>query len=116
MTPNESIALGNRPLQILQVEESASFRSNIGIAEVTGAPVTVELTIIPADSKVSSVIRVSMAANQVRQFNALLRQSGFTDAHNARVSVRVVAGQGRVTAYASVVDNVTADPTFVPAQ
>jgi len=28
----------------------------------------------------------------------------------------VVQGQGRVTAYASTIDAVTQDPTFIPAQ
>ncbi|HVS33890.1 MAG TPA: IPT/TIG domain-containing protein [Thermoanaerobaculia bacterium] len=116
VTPNEAVAVGNRPLQILQVEESVRYRSNIGLAEVTGQAAMVEVTAIPPDSKFSITIRVPMDGNQFRQLNSLLRQMGLSDTHNARVSVRVVGGQGRVTAYASVIDNVTADPTFVPAQ
>jgi hypothetical protein len=30
--------------------------------------------------------------------------------------VRVIEGEGRVTAYASVIDMLTNDPTYVPAQ
>jgi len=30
--------------------------------------------------------------------------------------VKVTSGSGRVTAYGSVVDNLTSDPTYVPAQ
>ena len=36
--------------------------------------------------------------------------------YNARIIVRVTSGSGRVTAYGSVVDNLTSDPTYVPAQ
>jgi hypothetical protein len=35
---------------------------------------------------------------------------------DARVAVPVISGQGRVTAYVSVIDSKTNDPTFVPAQ
>jgi hypothetical protein len=41
---------------------------------------------------------------------------GLTTAYNVRASVRVTAGSGKVTAYGSVIDQVTGDPTYVPAQ
>jgi len=59
VTPNEAVKLGTRPLQILQVEESARYRSNIGLAEVSGQATTVEVTAIPPDSKISSTIQVN---------------------------------------------------------
>jgi parallel beta-helix repeat protein len=116
VTPNEAIALGSRPLQILQVEESPRFRSNIGIAEVSGQPAKVELTVVPPDAKVSARIEVDMGANQFRQLNSLLSSMGLTGTHNARVTVKVISGTGRVTAYAATIDSVTQDPTFIPAQ
>ncbi len=116
VTPNEAIAAGSRPLQILQVEESPRFRSNIGIAEVSGQPAKVELTVIPPDAKVSARIEVDMAANQFRQLNSLLASMGLTGTHNARVTVKVLSGAGRVTAYAATIDALTQDPTFIPAQ
>ena len=36
--------------------------------------------------------------------------------YNARAYVQVISGTGRVTAYGSVIDNATQDPTYVPAQ
>jgi hypothetical protein len=108
--------VGSRPLQILQVEESQRFRSNIGIAEVSGKPARVQVTVIPPDSKVSGTLEVEMAPNQFRQINSLLSAIGLTGTHNARVTVRVIGGEGRVTAYAATIDAVTHDPTFIPAQ
>jgi hypothetical protein len=35
---------------------------------------------------------------------------------SARMIVEVTSGAGRVTAYGSVIDNRTQDPTYVPAQ
>ncbi len=116
VTPEQAIALGSRPLQLLQVEESSRFRSNVGIAEVSGRSAKVELTVIPPDSKVSAKIEVDLAANQFRQLNSLLSAIGLRDTHNARVTVKVTAGQGRVTAYAATIDALTQDPTFIPAQ
>jgi len=116
VTPNDAIATGSRPLQILQVEQSERYRTNVGIAEVSGQPVTVRVTAVPSDAKVAANIEVTLAANQVRQLNSLLAQMGLNDSFNTRVTVTVMSGQGRVTAYASVIDNKTADPTFIPAQ
>ncbi|HUP46280.1 MAG TPA: hypothetical protein VM779_12285, partial [Thermoanaerobaculia bacterium] len=116
VTPDQAVGVGSRPLQILQVEESPRFRSNIGIAEVTGNSAMVELTIIPPDSKVSARLQVQMGPNQFRQLNSLLAVMGLTNTHNARVAVRVLSGQGRVTAYAATIDAITHDPTFIPAQ
>lgn len=116
VTPVEAVGLGDNSLQILQVEQSDSFRSNIGLAEVTGHPVTVEVTAYVPDSKVYPTIQVPLRANEFVQLNGLLASLGYATAYNARISVRVIDGTGRVTAYASVVDNRTADPTYVPAQ
>jgi len=60
-------------------------------------------------------LRISQA-NEFRQINALLRSIGLADTYNARVSVRAIEGEGRVTAYASVIDMLTNDPTYVPTQ
>ena len=45
-----------------------------------------------------------------------LSSMGFAQMHNARVTVKAVAGAGRATAYASVIDLQTQDPTYIPAQ
>jgi len=116
VSPIEAIGLGDNALQILQVEQSESFRSNIGLAEVTGHPATVELTAYVPDSKAFPTIQVPLRANEFIQLNGLMTSLGYPTAYNARIQIRVLDGTGRVTAYASVVDNRTADPTYVPAQ
>jgi uncharacterized repeat protein (TIGR01451 family) len=116
ITPAEAAGLGSRPLQILQVEETDRFRSNIGLAEVTGNPVKLEISIVPPDAKFTAVTEVQLHANEFRQINSLLRSAGLAETYNARVTVRVIEGTGRVTAYASVIDMLTNDPTYVPAQ
>ncbi|HEX2120212.1 MAG TPA: hypothetical protein VHL59_01090, partial [Thermoanaerobaculia bacterium] len=116
VTPQEAVAVGSRPLQLLQVEESSRFRSNVGFVEVTGKPVTLEVTVTPPDAKFAAVARISLAGNEFRQVGSLLQTLGLGDTYNARVSVRAVSGEGRATAYASVIDLKTNDPLYVPAQ
>ena len=116
VTANDAAALGTRPLQILQIEETDRYRTNVGFAEVTGKDATIEVTAVPSDSKVAASTQISLKPNQFIQYPQLLRSMGLSNMYNARISVKVISGQGRVTAYASVIDMQTNDPTFVPAQ
>jgi hypothetical protein len=116
VTPLDAIGVGSRPLQVLQLEESDRFRSNVGLAEVTGKPATVLLSVVLPDSKVSGNVQIDLAPNEFRQFNSLLKSFGTGTLYNARIAVKVISGEGRVTAYASVIDALTQDPTYVPAQ
>jgi hypothetical protein len=117
VTPAQGIGAGDRPLQILQLEESQQFRSNVGLAEVSGNPVDGRLTLFQPDSKVSPVLPFHLDANQFLQYSSLIqRMLPGTTVYNARVMVEVTGGSGRVTAYGSVLDNVSTDPTYVPAQ
>ncbi|HEX2831983.1 MAG TPA: hypothetical protein VHW00_03155 [Thermoanaerobaculia bacterium] len=115
VTPSQSAGLGDRALQILQLEQSSRIRTNIGLAETTGAPATVEVSAIVPDSIATPVVSIPLAANEFRQIS--LADFGFTDAvYNARVTVKVTDGNGKVTAYGSAIDLITQDPTYVPAQ
>lgn len=112
----ESAGKESRSLQLLQLEESAQFRTNLGIAEMSGNPAKVELTIIPPDGKVAASTQIDLPANGFRQFSQVLKSAGFDSTYNMRVSARVISGNGRITAYASVIDKTTGDPTYIPAQ
>ncbi|MFZ2489932.1 MAG: hypothetical protein WA208_00470 [Thermoanaerobaculia bacterium] len=116
VTQADAAAVGTRPLQILQVEQSERFRTNVGLAEITGRSVEVEVTAVVPESKVSPVMKVLLAANEFRQLNSLLAVMGLGTTYNARVTVRAVNGSGKVAAYGSVIDARTQDPTYIPAQ
>ncbi len=105
---------GGRALNVLQVEDSVRFRTNVGLAEMTGKPATVEISVILPDSKVTPTIQVPLSGNEFRQFG--LSEFGLGNVYNARVNVRIVDGDGQVTAYGSVVDQATNAPTYVAAQ
>jgi len=115
VTASEGIAKNDRALQILQLEHSALFRTNIGLAETTGNSAKVEVSLVLPDSKTTPVLQFDLAPNEFRQFSVANFGAG-NAIYNARAVVKVIDGNGRVTAYGSVIDNATADPTYVPAQ
>jgi hypothetical protein len=116
VTPAEGIGVGDSPLQILQLEQSANFRSNLGLNELTGNGVVVHVAAVLPDSKTSPSTDVMLQPNEFRQLGSVLAQLNPGNTYNARIIVTVTSGSGRVTAYGSVVDNLTSDPTYVPAQ
>jgi uncharacterized repeat protein (TIGR01451 family) len=115
VTPADAVGKGGRTLNVLQVEDSTRYRTNLGIAEVSGKPVTVEVSVLLPDAKVAPKLQIPLAANEYRQFR-VLQQLGVGTAYNARITIRVIDGDGRIAAYGSVVDMQTQDPTYVPAQ
>jgi uncharacterized repeat protein (TIGR01451 family) len=115
VTPADAVGKGGRTLNVLQVEDSARYRTNLGIAEVSGKPATVEVSVLLPDAKVAPKLQIPLAANEYRQFR-VLQQLGVGTAYNARITIRVIDGDGRIAAYGSVVDMQTQDPTYVPAQ
>ena len=83
--------------------------------ETSGRPVTVELSLITPDSLVTPVVPIALAANEYRQIG--LVDFGLTGSvYNGRVTVKVISGEGKVTAYGSAIDQITQDPTYVPGQ
>jgi hypothetical protein len=116
VTPDETVLVGSRPLQILQMEESSRFKSNIGFAEVSGNPVTLEVAVFRPGASIPVVLEVKLAPNQFQQLNSLLTSLGLDDTFNARISVRAVGGEGQALAYGSLIDRKTGDPTYVPGQ
>ncbi len=116
VTPTDGIGAGDKPLQILQLEQSANFRSNLGLVELTGNPVHVRISLYLPDSKVTPTTELDLAANEFRQLSSVIAGLNPGSTYNARISVEVVSGTGRVSAYGSVIDNATNDPTYVPAQ
>jgi hypothetical protein len=116
VSADKGARLGSTPIQLLQVEQSAAFRTNLGLAELSGDQVTVEVTAAVPGGLTAPIKQYTLGANEFRQVGVILNDMGIPEAYNARISIRVVDGGGSVSAYASVVDNSTQDPTYVPAQ
>jgi hypothetical protein len=115
VTAQDAAGAGSRPLQILQVEDSPRYRTNVGIAEVTGKAVTVVISVVLPESETPHTLLVDLAPNEYRQW-ALIPELGLGNVYNARVTVTVAGGEGKVIAYGSVIDRQTQDPTYIPAR
>lgn len=117
LTVADGVGVNDRALQILQVESSDSqtgFRTNIGMVELTGNPVDVEVGTYTPDSKIAAYTTWHLNGNQFMQIPA--SALGITNAYNARVTLKVINGTGKIGGYGSLIDNRTGDPTYVPAQ
>ena len=116
VAPTDGVGAGERPLEVLQLEQSPAFRSNLGLFELTGNSVNLEIDAFSPDSKVAVKVPVTLAGNQFQQLGSIFASVGFPTTYNGRIEVKVTGGSGRVSAYGSVIDNRTEDPTYVPAQ
>jgi hypothetical protein len=114
--PADASGAGERTLEVLQLEQSTNFRSNLGIFEVTGNPATVEITGHSSATTTAPTMVIELGGGEFRQLGAVFTQLGLPVVYNGRVSVRVLSGTGRVSSYASVIDSRTEDPTYIPAQ
>ena len=93
---------------------SPDRRTNIGITEVTGAPVRVRVTFHFPDGSEIGAKEVDLVGYGNVQFSITQLATG--NVPTGRVRFTVVGGGGRVLGYASVVENATGDPTFVLAE
>jgi hypothetical protein len=114
VTPAQAVGSGERSLQLLQLEASDRYRTNIGLAETSGSAATAHVSLILPDSKFAISTDIPLAANEFRQIS--MASFGAGTVYNGRVTIAVTGGSGRVTAYGSVIDQLTQDPTYVPAQ
>ncbi|HEY6210746.1 MAG TPA: hypothetical protein VIW45_00610, partial [Vicinamibacterales bacterium] len=115
VTVADAVGVGQRALQVLQVENSSRFRTYIGMTETTGNSARVEVSLTLPDSIATPVVTYDLAANEYRQIS--LADFGIDDAiYNARVSIKVISGSGKVAAYGSAVDMSTNDGTYITAQ
>src|SRR6185295_9067680 len=91
VTPTDAVGNGERSLQLLQMEDSPRYRTNLGLAEVTGKAATAEITVILPDSKVAPKVSIPLAAFEYRQF-PIISSLGLGNVYNARISVKVIDG------------------------
>jgi hypothetical protein len=115
VTVAESVGASDRALQVLQVEHSPRFRTYIALTETTGNPARVEVGLVRPDSIATQYLAYDLAGNEYRQIN--VGDFGAEDAiYNARITVKVISGTGKVTASGSSIDMSTNDPTYIVGQ
>jgi hypothetical protein len=98
-----------------------SYRTNIGLVETSGKPVTVRLSALFFDGRSLAVGQFvaqrdyPLGANEWRQVNLVLSdimgdgRAAYGDLDNVQIKAEVTQGDGRVTVYATQTDNGTGD-------
>ena len=97
-----------------QLQQNADFRTNIGVHNTGADPARVKVELFDADgSLLSTTQRTIAAGDRVQLQEPFDRIAGRNDIASGYAVVEVLDGSG-LSAYASVVDNRTNDPTTVP--
>jgi subtilisin-like proprotein convertase family protein len=110
----QSVTAVSPGAEAIQVESTDEFRTNVGAVEITGQPVVVRFALVDDSGRTIALSDQALAPFGLSQLN--VRQFAAAGAINGRVMISVASGNGRVIGYASVIDNRTGDPIFIPAQ
>lgn len=111
----EAAGIGAPAQQLLHIESSDAYRTNLGLYEASGNPAVARVAVF--DGAGTELARTDVPVMPLQLVQLPLTAIVSRPLFDARVTVDVVGGTGRVVAYASIVDNVTGDPTYVgPAQ
>lgn len=110
----EAIGFGDGPVESPHVEHSASYRTNIGMSEVSGSNVVVRARFFDSAGALAHHAEIPVPALGHLQLN--MSRIGVPTLSNGRVSFEVISGRGRILAYASVVDNRSGDASYVAAR
>ncbi|MEA2343580.1 MAG: hypothetical protein QOF63_1749 [Thermoanaerobaculia bacterium] len=102
------------PRELLHIERSSAFRTNLGALNTGGIDEVIRFTLYDAAGHALGSTDRTVGALSVVQFSV----EAMTTApiSGGRVEVEVLTSNGHALAWASVIDNVTGDPIFVPAQ
>jgi len=100
--------------EILHVEHSSTFRTNFGAINTGISDAVVRFALFDAAGQSLGSIDRTVRSLQVVQFP--VEALTFSPVADGRIEVRIISGNGGAIAWASVIDNVTGDPIFVPAQ
>ncbi len=106
-------------LRLIQLESSAAARTNLGVVSACPIPITVDLDLFEADGTPAGNIQLQLEPFGSTQTNDFFGSLGGTklDASGDMYAVISSATPGATFfAYASVVDNGTNDPIFVPGR
>jgi subtilisin-like proprotein convertase family protein len=102
------------PHELIQIERSPSFRTNLGAINTSDTAQILRFTLFDAAGHSLGSIDRTLDPFRLTQFPVdAITTSPFV---NGRVEVGIISGGSKALAWASVVDNITGDPIFIPAQ
>jgi hypothetical protein len=100
-------------LYIPGLASNSSFRTNLGLLMSAATPLTVTVTINGADGRALGTRTFNVGAGITTQVQFAATTVAAAPFDAAGAIVRITSGSGTVVAYASEVDNVTGDASFI---
>lgn len=91
-------------------------RTNLGIVNATSSPLEVTVELFKADGTRLGQVPVSLRPLDYQQLDKVFERVTSSPVADGYAVLRTTATSGRFFAYASVIDTLTSDPVFVPAQ
>jgi subtilisin-like proprotein convertase family protein len=112
--PLGPVDLPGGPREVLHIERSSAFRTNLGALNTGDLDEVIRFTLYDAGGRAIGSTDRTVGPLRVVQFPV----EAITNAPigDGRVEVEVITNGGNAIAWASVIDNTTGDPIFVPAQ
>ena len=108
----EAEMLGATPKGIAGVRQDESFRTNLVLANASDAPANVDVALLLPDGTTSASRSVHLGAYGFLQLN-VLNDLGVANIAGGSFLLACTTAGGRIAAYASVIDAVTADPRTI---
>jgi len=113
-TANAALAAGGRAVSI-HLEQDARFRTNFGFTEVAGKSATVRATFFDEDGIPLGTKAYALGANTFEMTSAA-ELVGAAAVPNGYIEFTIDSGTGKVIPFAAVVDAITGDSIYVPAE
>lgn len=101
---------------LLQLQENAGFRTNVGLLNITERPVEVQVHLYLGSGNLVGVRTENLLPFEMVQLDRIFASVGATSVDSGFATVQVTTSGGRALAYASVVDNGSGDPILIPTQ
>lgn len=98
-----------------QLREDAVARTNIALSNTGSTPAQATVTLYDGSGAVIGSYDVTVPPKQISQERAFASKAGQTNLKNGSARVSMTVGSGLI-AYATVIDNLTNDPSFVLAR
>jgi hypothetical protein len=94
---------------------AAGYRTNIGLVNLSPAPITVEVDFYLGAGGFLGTLSYDLLPFEFIQTDKAFEKVTQDRVDDGYVSVKTTTGGAKFLAYASVIDNITGDPTYVPA-
>ena len=115
--PGEGVAAVGRVVQLSSSASDASgFRTNIGLLETGGQAVNVNLGLYNGEGVRLGEIALRLGPHESVQLNRVFREVTGETVGNGYAVVTTQYLNRKVLVYASVVDNLTGDPVYLPGE